>query len=207
MISIGRNTDLSFLLLFRDQSSPSTCRVSFCRYLRSLESPRNSDHHQVQLNGGDQICGNVQGIGSYKALISASSDRDGLGKEAVRKRRSPCTTDWRSFLTSIWRCRVLEIGQPHPLSERGTQDARKLGNRPATRLQQECSKTPACRMHSLPILIGRQGSRIFWGRAERWKWHSGSPGHADSRTMKLYDRRSECSSRRHGAHQVLKPRQ
>src|ERR1700693_2541212 len=46
-------------------------------------------------------------------------------------------------------------------------------------MQPECSnagsKTPDCRMHSLPILLGRQGSRIFWRTEERWKWPSGSP--------------------------------
>jgi hypothetical protein len=36
------------------------------------------------------------------------------------------------------------------------------------------SKTPDCRMHSLLILLGPQGSRIFWRTEERWKWHSGS---------------------------------
>jgi hypothetical protein len=34
--------------------------------------------------------------------------------------------------------------------------------------------TPDSRMHSLLILLGRQGSRIFWRTEERWKWHSGS---------------------------------
>jgi hypothetical protein len=62
-------------------------------------------------------------------------------------------------------------------------------------MQQGClsdgSKTPGCRMHSVPILLGRQGSRIFWRMEERFKWRSGSLGHADSRTTKLYDRRGQ----------------
>src|ERR1700759_1624677 len=32
----------------------------------------------------------------------------------ARRRRSRSTTNWRSFLTNIWRHRVLEAGQPHP---------------------------------------------------------------------------------------------
>jgi integrase/recombinase XerD len=48
---------------------------------------------------------------------------------------------------------------------------RKLGNRPATEsMQPECSnagsKTLDCRMHSLPIPLGQQGSRIFWRMEE-----------------------------------------
>jgi hypothetical protein len=39
-------------------------------------------------------------------------------------------------------------------------------------MQPEClnagSKTPGCRMHSLLILLGPQGSRIFWRTEERW---------------------------------------
>src|ERR1700730_2960928 len=46
-------------------------------------------------------------------------------------------------------------------------------------MQPECSnagsKTPDCRMHSLPILLGRQGSPISWRMEERLKWRSGSP--------------------------------
>ena len=46
-------------------------------------------------------------------------------------------------------------------------------------MQPECSnagsKTPDCRMHSLPIPFGPQGSRISWRTEERWRSPSGSP--------------------------------
>src|ERR1700681_4875867 len=46
-------------------------------------------------------------------------------------------------------------------------------------MQPECSnagsKTLDCRMHSLPIPFGPQGSRISWRTEERWRSPSGSP--------------------------------
>ena len=46
-------------------------------------------------------------------------------------------------------------------------------------MQPECSnagsKTPGCRMHSLPILLGLPESRISWRMEERWRWPSGLP--------------------------------
>jgi integrase len=57
---------------------------------------------------------------------------------------------------------------------------RKLGKRPATEsMQPEClnagSKTPGCRMHSLPIPSGLPESPISWRMEEHLKWRSGSP--------------------------------
>ena len=57
----------------------------------------------------------------------------GFRRKVARRRRSPCTTHWRSFLTSIWTYRVLQIGKTHPFFRFALGKTRKVGNRPVTR--------------------------------------------------------------------------
>ena len=61
-------------------------------------------------------------------------------------------------------------------------------NRCSQNAQTTGSKTPGCRMHSLPIPLELPASRIFWRTEERAQRIA---GHADSRTTKLYDRRGQ----------------
>jgi hypothetical protein len=83
-------------------------------------------------------------------------------------------------LTGIWKYRVLEIGQPHPFFQLPWARRESSGSgRRHESMQPECSnadsKTPGCRMHSLPILLGLPESRISWRTEERWRWLSGLP--------------------------------
>lgn len=96
--------------------------MSFCGYLRSLESPRNGDRHQVPTQRRRPNLRECSRNSAHIKLSLRLSDATVSGKRR-RRRRSSCTTDWRSFLTSIWRYRVLEIANRTPLSDRGRQDA------------------------------------------------------------------------------------
>src|ERR1700722_6022926 len=67
-----------------------------------------------------------------------------FSEKGGRERRSPCTTNW-CFWTSIWRHRVLEIGQTH-LFPIAPDKAQNLGERPGD--SNRCSQsaqTPAQR--------------------------------------------------------------
>jgi hypothetical protein len=93
-----------------------------------------------------------------------------------RRQRSRYTTDWRSFLTSIWKYRVLEIGQQRP-SFRLRARRESSGAALATRIDAaECSNAQRRRAVDAfsPYSFRATGLTNFLEKEERWKWHRGS---------------------------------
>jgi hypothetical protein len=76
----------------------------------------------------------------------------------VWRRRSSCTTNWRSFLTNIWRHRVLEIGKHTTLSDCGGQDAKTREPPGDTNRCSQNAHTPARRR-----VVGCILSPFFYG--------------------------------------------
>jgi integrase/recombinase XerD len=101
------------------------------------------------------------------------------------------------LLDRIWTYRVLQIGQPHPFFRLPWARRESSGSgRRHESMQPECSnagsKTPGCRMHSLPILLVRAtGITNFLENGGTLEVAQRIAGHADSRTTKLYDRRGQ----------------